>query len=112
MRHMLSALVFVGVAASAAAVNGQTPAQVEKGVTVYAAQKCSICHSVAGKGNPKGVLDGVGAKLSAEEIRQWLTNAPEMAAKAKAARKPAMKAYTLAKDDLDGLVAYMQSLKK
>jgi hypothetical protein len=34
-----------------------------------------------------------------------------MAAKAKAERKPVMKAYMLAKDDLDALVAYLQSLK-
>ena len=36
-----------------------------------------------------------------------------MAAKAKAERKPPMKAYaTLPKEDLEALVAYMQSLKK
>jgi hypothetical protein len=36
-----------------------------------------------------------------------------MTAKTKATRKPPMKAYsTLSKEDVDGLVAYMQSLKK
>jgi hypothetical protein len=36
-----------------------------------------------------------------------------MSAQAKAARKPAMKAYpNIAKEDLDGLVAYLASLKK
>jgi cbb3-type cytochrome oxidase cytochrome c subunit len=34
-----------------------------------------------------------------------------MAAKAKAERKPAMKAYTLPQDELDALVAYLQMLK-
>ena len=35
-----------------------------------------------------------------------------MATKTKAERKPVMKAYpNLPKDDLDGLVAYLQSLK-
>ena len=64
-------------------------------------------------GNKKGPLDGVGAKLSAADIRQWITAAPEMAAKAKAERKPAMKAYpNLPKEDLDALVAYLQTLKK
>lgn len=91
----------------------QTPAQIDAGQKVFAAQKCSICHSIAGQGNKKGVLDGIGAKLSADEIRLWITGAPDMAAKAKAERKPAMKAYTsLSKDDLDALVAYVQSLKK
>ena len=82
-----------------------------KGKDVYTAQKCSVCHAVAGTGNKKGALDDVGAKLSAADIRSWITDAPAMAAKAKAERKPAMKAYTLAKDDLDALVAYLQTLK-
>ena len=86
---------------------------VQRGEMVYAAQKCAICHSIAGKGNQKGSLDGVGTKLSADEIRMWIVNAPEMTAKTKAARKPPMKAYaSLPKDELAALVAYMQSLKK
>lgn len=85
---------------------------VAKGAAVYAAQKCSICHAINGKGNAKGALDNVGATLSADEIRQWIVAAPEMTAKTKAARKPAMKAYTLDKADLDALVAYLQTLKK
>jgi len=100
-------LVAAGVASA------QSPAQVEGGQKVFAAQKCSICHSVAGQGNKKGPLEGVGSRLSADEIRQWITNAPEMAGKVKAERKPAMKAYaTMPKDDLEALVAYLQSLKK
>jgi mono/diheme cytochrome c family protein len=88
-------------------------ALVQRGEMVYAAQKCAICHSIAGKGNQKGSLDGVGTKLSADEIRMWIVNAPEMTAKTKAARKPVMKAYAnLPKDELAALVAYMQSLKK
>ena len=84
----------------------------ERGQKVYTAQKCSICHSVAGVGNKKGALDGVGSKLSADETHKWIVDAPAMAAKVQAARKPAMKAYTLPKEDLDALVAYLQSLKK
>jgi mono/diheme cytochrome c family protein len=105
------AVVLWLVAAGVASAQG--PALVEGGQKVFAAQKCSICHSIAGQGNKKGPLEGVGSKLSADEIRQWITNAPEMAAKVKAERKPAMKAFaTLPKDDLDALVAYIQSLKK
>ena len=100
----------VGASASVAAA-GQDDA-VKKGEQVYAAQKCQTCHSIAGKGNKANPLDGVGAKLSADDIRQWILNAPEMAAKAKAERKPPMKPFTLPKDELDDLVAYLQSLKK
>jgi mono/diheme cytochrome c family protein len=91
----------------------QNAAQVQKGQQVFMEQKCSICHSINGTGNKKGPLDGVGSKLSADDIRKWITSAPEMAAAAKAERKPVMKAYTtLSKDDLDALVAYLSSLKK
>ncbi len=105
------ALVCALLAGGAGAASAQTP--VERGQQVFTAQKCAICHAVAGKGNAKGVLDGVGTKLSADEIRQWIVNAPEMVAKAKAERKPAMKAYAaLPPDDVAALVAYLQSLKK
>lgn len=91
--------------------SAQSP--LERGQQVFAAQKCAICHSIAGQGNKKGPLDGIGTKLTADGIRQWIVNAPEMAAKAKAERKPPMKAYAaLAKDEVDALVAYLQSLEK
>ena len=91
----------------------QAPDAIQRGQKVYTAEKCAVCHAIGGTGNKKGPLDGVGAKLSADQIRQWIVNAPEMTAQAKAARKPAMKAYpNIAKDDLDGLVAYLASLKK
>jgi mono/diheme cytochrome c family protein len=105
--------MFVAMLPVAAIASAQTPAQVEHGQKLFTAQKCAVCHSVAGKGNAKGSLDGIGTKLSPDEIRQWIVNAPEMATKAKAERKPPMKPYAaLAKEDLDGLVAYLQSLKK
>ena len=86
---------------------------VERGQKVYAAEKCAVCHAIAGLGNKRGALDGVATKLSADELRQWVTNAAEMTAKTAAARKPVMKSYAhLAKDDVDGLVAYLQTLKK
>jgi len=91
----------------------QDAKMIEKGQQVYTAQKCSVCHSVADKGMKKGPLDGVGSKLSADEIREWLVHPAEMTAKTKATRKPPMKAYDkLPKEDLDALVAYLSSLKK
>jgi mono/diheme cytochrome c family protein len=91
----------------------QDKAQIDKGMKVYETQKCSLCHSIAGKGNAKGPLDGVGSKLTADEIREWMVNPKAMTAKTKATRTPAMRAYpSLPKDELDALVAYMLSLKK
>jgi len=83
-----------------------------KGKQVYADQKCSVCHSIGSAGNKKGPLDKIGTKMSAADLHSWIVDAPAMAAKAKADRKPPMKAYsTLAKADVDALVAYLQSLK-
>ena len=105
---LIGALALTGFATGAAAQD----AKVEKGAKVYADQKCSLCHSIAGKGNAKGSLDGVGSKLTADEIRSWITDSKGMTAKTKATRKPEMKTYTLPKDDVDALVAYLSSLKK
>jgi mono/diheme cytochrome c family protein len=86
---------------------------VKKGQTVYTAQKCQVCHLIAGKGSKANPLDGVGGKLSADEIKQWITHPVEAAAKAKSTKKPPMPAKygTLPAADIDALVAYMQSLK-
>lgn len=109
MSRILFATILLCVTVPAAAQD----ARIEKGKQVYTAQKCQACHSVAGVGNKKGALDDVGARLKEDEIRQWIVAAPEMAAKAKADRKPPMKAYaTLPKEDVDALVGYLASLKK
>ena len=110
MRSMVLAVamcVGVGVAATAAAQDVKV-----KGEQLFADQKCTLCHSIGEKGNKKGALDGVASKLSASEIREWIADAKGMTAKMKATRKPEMKAYSLPKEDVDALVAYLGSLKK
>ena len=88
-------------------------AQGHPGAKVYAGQKCSICHSIAGVGNKKLPLDGVGATLTEDQIREWIVTPAEAAKKAKSIAKPPMKAYAaLPKPDLDALVGYMKSLDK
>jgi mono/diheme cytochrome c family protein len=110
---MVGAIVLAGFASTASAQD----AKVQKGMQVYADQKCSLCHSIAGKGNAKGSLDEVGSKLSADQIREWLTDPAGMAVKQKADRKPPMsgiaaKLKAMPKEDVDALVAYLSSLKK
>ena len=119
---MIRRLVVVGVAGLAlgfgAVAMAQDAAKIEKGKKVYAEAKplaCKACHSVAGVGNAKGSLDGCGSKLKAEDIKAWLRTPKDMAAKAKAERKPPMPAYSaekLSDEDLDALTAYLLSLKK
>ena len=109
MRSVAFTMVLsLSLAAAAAAQD----AKATKGQQLFADQKCTLCHSIGDKGNKKGSLDGVASKLSADEIRSWITDAKGMTAKTKATRKPEMKAFTLPKDDVDALVAYLSTLKK
>jgi mono/diheme cytochrome c family protein len=109
MRLLVVGLVLgLGLAATASAQD----AKVQQGMKVYEAQKCSICHSVAGKGNKKLPLEGVGAKLSAAQVKEWIVDPVAAAKKANSTVKPPMKPYpTLPAADLDALVAYMGTLK-
>jgi len=111
---LIGSLMVVALAAFGSSANAQDK---DKGAKVFAASGCPMCHSIAGKGNVKGPLDDVGSKLSATEIRGWITDPAGSAEKAKAERKPPMatmqaKFKSLSKDDLDNLVAYLSSLKK
>jgi len=107
---VIAAVATFGLAASA---HAQDKAAIDKGKKVYdtATPKCSVCHAIAGAGKATSPLDSVGAKMTADEIRAWITDPKAQAAKAK---KPAtMPAYSkLTKDDVDNLVAYLSSLKK
>jgi mono/diheme cytochrome c family protein len=109
---LITAFTLATTVAVPAALLGQDDA-VKKGQQVYTAQKCQSCHSIAGKGSKKSPLDGVGAKLSADEIREWIVHPKVMTAKAKSTKKPPMpdKYSKLPAADIDALVAYMQSLK-
>lgn len=95
----------VGVAATWADEGSKPPA--ERGQEVYAAQHCSMCHSIAGKGNPKTPLDDVGGRMSADDLKKYITAPKSVKADSK------MKAYpTLPAADLDALVAYLKTLIK
>jgi mono/diheme cytochrome c family protein len=117
MRMIQSGLVAAMVAAGALTVGAAAAradeAKIKRGMEVYAEQKCSLCHSIADKGNKKGPLDGVGSKLSEADIKEWIVNPKGMTEKTKATRKPPMKAYpNLPAADLEALVEYLDSLKK
>jgi len=96
-----------------AAVATAQDAKVTKGAEVYAAQKCQGCHNIGGKGFKNNTLDGVGAKLSAAEIKEWIVMPKAMATKTGAKGKPPMpdRYAKLPAADIDALVAYMQTLK-
>jgi mono/diheme cytochrome c family protein len=110
---MISRLFGLVVLATFAASPAYAQGDAKLGEKLYVEQKCAMCHSVAAKGNAKGPLDDVGSRLSADELRQWIVDAPGMTAKTKSTRKPLMRSYPkLTTEQVDALVAYMQTLKK
>jgi len=111
---MVRVIRLTGLVAVALFVGGVASASAQAtGEAVYAAQKCSMCHALDGKGQAKGPLDGVGSKMSAEDIRLWIVDPATMTKKANATRKPPMKAYpNLPKADLDALVTFLAAKKK
>jgi mono/diheme cytochrome c family protein len=85
------------------------PERIAAGRRVYQQQTCARCHYLAGSGNPRNPLDGVGARRSPEELRDWIIGSaavrellPERVIKLK-------QAYQLSDDELDALVIYLQS---
>jgi len=87
-------------------------ATVERGRAIYGALTCAACHAIAGRGNPRNPLDGVGARLSPERIRHLTIGAPEVAAELPRGPLAAKQVYAqLPAADLDALVAYLVSLR-
>jgi mono/diheme cytochrome c family protein len=112
-RFFISTFAVASALACVGTATAQDQGQIDRGMKIYVEQKCANCHSIAGKGNAKGPLDDVGKRLKADDIREWITDPVAMAQKAKAERKPAMKANpNVSTEDVDALVAYMVSLKK
>jgi mono/diheme cytochrome c family protein len=112
--------IAVGVLLAGTVAMGQAPDSklANDGKKLYATYKCEKCHQIGGRGSKKGPLDGVGAKLSAEDIRKWMTD--PVAMEAKLEKKPkgtdamsyALKTKGIEPKEVDALVAYIQTLTK
>lgn len=112
MKRMFSVIIAAAVFSTGGAAYAQD-AKAQKGMQVFTAQKCTACHSIAGKGSKKGPLDDVGTKLTSAQIREWIVDPVGMTAKAnpKPTRKPPMKKKALSPDDVDALVSLLSGLK-
>ena len=95
-------------------LNAQDARQIEAGRKIYESKGCAKCHMINGRGNRMVPLDDVGSRLSAEEIRKWLTNTAQMedALPKAPAIKMSTRKYDFDDADLEAVVAYLRSLKK
>lgn len=107
--------IFAGAVASflaAASLSAQqvaqdSAAQVARGKRVYHEQRCRVCHAIAGEGNRRYPLDGVGSRLSADTIRLWIVAPREVNPNVR------KRAYDqLSADDLQALVAFLRGLRE
>ena len=116
MRTLLATLIGVAVLAGTAGAQTLDPKKVEAGQKVYVAQKCATCHAIKSSGGKSAsALGGVGAKLTAADIKKWLTETAVMEAKVTPKPKMSMAAYMkthkLTETDVDALVAFLMSQK-
>ena len=103
---MLKAVFVVSICLALVIPFLNAQAGVEDGKTLYASQKCQLCHSVGAPAGKKKALDGVGKRLGAAEIKSWIVNPKGMKADTK------MKSYSaLPAKDVDALVGYLSTLK-
>jgi mono/diheme cytochrome c family protein len=109
---ILTAVLFTG--AGVASAQTPDPAKAAAGKATFEETKCSKCHGPEGRGDKTGKMSlvGVSDKLSAAEIRKWITSPAEQTAKLPKKPKEPMKKFDLTDAQVDGLVAYVQSLKK
>lgn len=83
------------------------------GRSVFDEQRCARCHSIAGKGNPRSPLDGVGGRLSREEIRQWIVADDAIRDDLSPRALSAKQGYAaLPAAQLDALVDYLHLLRE
>jgi mono/diheme cytochrome c family protein len=88
------------------------PGHIDAGNQIYQQQLCARCHSIAGEGNPRNPLDGVGARRTADELRDWIIGADVLQGTLPERAFTVKQAYgELSGGDLDALVTYMQSLR-
>ena len=87
--------------------------RIQNGRRIYLQQDCSQCHSIAGDGNPRIPLDGVGATYTADELRNRIIGADTLKGIMPEGVRKKKRGYAeLPNGDLNTLVIYMQSLRQ
>ena len=89
----------------------QDATQIEIGRVVYSEQNCARCHAIAGRGNPGSSLDGVGSRLSAEEILLWIEPSRESGSANNFQARHANRTSTLTESQRAALLGYLRSLQ-
>jgi mono/diheme cytochrome c family protein len=98
---------------AAAAASVATPADSTRGRAIFASKGCPRCHSVAGEGNARNPLDGVGARRTPAELRAWTLGAEVLADSLPPSAFRAKQAFQqMPAEELGPLITYLSSLKQ
>jgi len=85
----------------------------DRGLAVYHREGCPTCHSIAGTGNPRNPLDGVGDRWKPDELKQWIIGAGSVSESLPATIARRKQRYrSLPEPEFDALVSYLSTLKK
>jgi len=100
MVSVLSASFFLETA------HGADPERLKKGEVVFATHQCPICHTIKGKGGTVGPdLSKVGQRRDEAGLKKFLPDPQSVAP------STIMPPFKGSPQELDDLVAYLQSLK-
>ena len=81
------------------------------GRQVYERERCSRCHSIAGVGSTRSPLDGVGSKLSEQQIVDWIIAPESLKDEMAPSAFRAKQAFAaLPPAELNALAAYLRSI--
>jgi mono/diheme cytochrome c family protein len=82
------------------------------GREAYARHGCAGCHAIAGEGNPRFPLDGVGARLAPPALRDWIVASEAVRPQLPASAARLKQRYAaLPPEELQALVDYLASLR-
>jgi cbb3-type cytochrome oxidase cytochrome c subunit len=82
------------------------PQYAAAGAIVYQAQRCGVCHTVNGEGNPIGPgLNGLSRRRSRSWVEQHFSDPQKLSP------KTIMPAYKLPPKDMENLTMYLLSLE-
>lgn len=88
------------------------PAEVRRGRTVFEEHGCLRCHRVAGEGSPRSPLDGVGARLTPEEIHSFIVADDAVRGSLSPSVARAKTDFAdMPEEDLGALVTYLTTLR-
>jgi mono/diheme cytochrome c family protein len=98
---------------AAAAASVVTAEDSIRGRALFASKGCQRCHSVAGEGNARNALDGVGARRTPAELRAWTIGAEALADSLPPSAFRAKQAFQqMRAEELGPLITYLSSLKQ